>query len=51
MGGRKPEKGRKLRAVILDWKMPVMDGLQTGPGIRKRGWEIPVLIMSAYDWE
>ncbi len=37
--------------VLLDWKMPDMDGLQTMKEIRKQvGDEIPILIISAYDW-
>ncbi len=38
-------------AVILDWKMPGMDGLETAKEIRRRiGTEIPIIILSAYDW-
>ena len=37
--------------VLLDWKMPGMDGLHTAREIRKLlGDEIPILIISAYDW-
>ena len=37
--------------VLLDWKMPDMDGLTTTREIRKIvGEEIPILIISAYDW-
>lgn len=38
-------------AVILDWKMPDMDGLETAKEIRRRvGNEVPIIILSAYDW-
>ncbi len=37
--------------VILDWKMPGKDGLETAQEIRqKTGSEVPVIILSAYDW-
>ncbi len=38
-------------AVILDWKMPDMDGLETAKQIRKKvGNDVPIIILSAYDW-
>ena len=38
-------------AVILDWKMPGMDGLETTKERRKKvGNEVPIIIFSAYDW-
>ncbi len=38
-------------AVILDWKMPGMDGVATTRAIRKAvGEEVPIIIISAYDW-
>ncbi len=47
---RKEERDYSL--VILDWKMPAMDGLDTARSIREQiGWEIPILLLSAYDWE
>ena len=38
-------------SVILDWKMPEMDGLQTLKVIRKKlGMDVPIIIISAYDY-
>ncbi|WP_195637544.1 response regulator [Enterocloster bolteae] len=38
--------------LIVDMKMPGMDGLETARQIRKRlGSKTPILLLSAYDWE
>ncbi len=38
-------------AVILDWKMPGMDGLATAKEIRRQvGDAVPIIIISAFDW-
>lgn len=38
-------------AVIVDWKMPDMDGIETAQAIRRKvGPDIPIIILSAYDW-
>lgn len=38
-------------AVILDWKMPGMDGVETARAIRREvGQGIPIIMLSAYDW-
>lgn len=43
--------GRNFDIVLLDWQMPVMDGVQTASAIRARAdARIPILIASAYDW-
>lgn len=43
--------GADFDAVILDWKMPGKDGLETVKEIRARlQSKIPILIVSAYDW-
>lgn len=45
------KKGDDYHFVLIDWKMPKMDGMQTIREIRKRvGTEIPVFLISAYDW-
>ena len=38
-------------AVILDWKMPEMDGIETARQIRKRiGKEIPIIVLTSYEF-
>ncbi len=38
-------------AVILDWKMPGMDGVAVTREIRRQvGEDVPIIILSAYDW-
>lgn len=38
-------------AVVLDWKMPEMDGLETVKAIRRElGSDVPIIIVSAYDY-
>lgn len=40
-----------FRLVIVDWQMPGMDGVEVVRRIRTvAGAEIPVIILSAYDW-
>ncbi len=37
--------------ILLDWKMPDMDGIETAREIRKIvGPEVTIIIMTAYDW-
>lgn len=37
--------------ILLDWKLPSMDGISTAREIRLRyGDEIPIILISAYDW-
>lgn len=43
--------GSDFDMVLLDWKMPEMDGMETARAIRRKvGSKIPILIASAYDW-
>jgi len=37
--------------ILLDWKMPDMDGIETAREIRKiAGPEVTIIILTAYDW-
>ena len=39
------------RIILLDWKLPGMDGITAARELRRRyGDEIPILLISAYDW-
>lgn len=43
-------EGRDFFAVILDWKMPEMDGVETTRQIRKKvGNDVPIIVFTAYD--
>ena len=45
------EQKRDYFACIIDWKMPDMDGIATTRAIRKAvGEDVPIIIISAYDW-
>jgi len=48
---RRHQEAEDYFAVILDWKMPGMDGLETARRIRETvGEDVPIIIISAYDW-
>ena len=48
---RRHESGKDYSIVILDWKMPKMNGLETIHKIRtEAGADNPILLVSAYDW-
>ncbi len=43
--------GETYQVVILDWKMPDMDGIEVARKIRESvGSQVPILLISAYDW-
>ncbi len=51
MIGEARQAGKPYDLILLDWKMPVMDGLETARLIRKSYPEkIPILLLTAYDW-
>ena len=44
-------QGRDFYAVIVDWKMPDLDGVETTRAIHRIvREEVPIIIISAYDW-
>ena len=48
---RRGEAGNQYGVVILDWKMPGTNGVDTVKQIRSEiGNQIPILLISAYDW-
>lgn len=45
------EEKNDYEVVLLDWKMPGMNGIETAREIRKYlGEKVPILVISAYDW-
>ena len=43
--------GRDYAVIIVDWKMPDVDGLETIRRIRSEiNADVPILLISAYDW-
>ena len=44
-------RGDPYHIILLDWKLPGMDGLSAARELRRRyGENIPILLISAYDW-
>lgn len=45
------DKNDDFYAAIIDWNMPEMNGIETTKEIRRAvGKDVPIIIMSAYDW-
>lgn len=51
MAEDKHARHEDYQVILLDWKMPGLDGIETARIIRsKLGDEVPILLISAYDW-
>lgn len=45
------EQGKYYDMILIDWKMPEMDGIETARQIRRLvGPDVTIIIMTAYDW-
>lgn len=45
------KENRYYDLILIDWKMPEMDGIETARQIRRVvGPEVTIIIMTAYDW-
>ncbi len=45
------KKNNCYDVILMDWKLPDMDGIEVAKRIREElGDEIPILLVSAYDW-
>ena len=43
--------GEDFQVILLDWKMPEIDGIETARIIRKKiGANVPILVLTSYDW-
>jgi len=48
---RRHSRGDNYHVILLDWKLPGMDGIATARRIREKlGENMPILLISAYDW-
>lgn len=44
-------RGEDYQIILLDWKLPGMNGIQAARKLREHlGEEVPILLISAYDW-
>ena len=51
MAARHHREHKDYHVILLDWKLPDMDGIQTARELRRQlGDDVPILLMSAYDW-
>ncbi len=45
------KRGEDFHVILLDWKMPGMNGVETARRIREEvGSAVPILVLTSYDW-
>ena len=48
---KRHRRGDDYQIILLDWRLPDMDGISTAKSIRQElGDNVPILLISAYDW-
>ena len=48
---RAKEEGRAFHIILLDWRMPGLNGVETARLIREKVHEdVPILVLTSYDW-
>ncbi len=51
MAAQHHKEHKDYHVILLDWKLPDMDGIETARELRRQlGDDVPILLMSAYDW-
>ena len=44
-------RGEDFHVILLDWKMPGLDGVESARRIREQvGAHVPILVLTGYDW-
>ena len=44
-------RGEDFHVILLDWKMPGVDGVEAARRIRSQvGTDVPILVLTSYDW-
>lgn len=52
MAEKRHQEGKYYDIILVDWKMPVMNGFETVQRIKKYvPDDVPILLITAYDWD
>ncbi len=51
MAAQAHRRGDDFNVILLDWKMPGLNGVETARLIRRElGEDVPILVLTSYDW-